>query len=369
MWAMNAAPLTGRAALVSALRQALAGVGIAAEPELMPDLGLAHDHLRLAGMGLVARLPKQSQMNLAPEDNLAYQAACYSRTAPSGHTPALHAVLKPSPSLPRGGLLVEEIRGRPARLPDDLDAIMTALAAIHSLAVPPPDARAPLLSPDDPLDSLLGEITAQAAYIEAAKPAPATRALIEDNMAVLRAEVAASARPDRHLISFDAHPGNFLVDSEGRAVLVDLEKCRYSAPQLDLAHATLYTSTTWDVASHAVLSTRETAAACALWLERLDLDEPARERARAWIVPMRRAMWLWSITWCAKWRVLSERTPTADTKGEGWAADKSEAALIAHVRGRVDHYLEPLIARAVTDEFADLSRRFESAAEMTRQSG
>ena len=38
---------------------------------------------------------------------------------------------------------------------------------------------------------------------------------------------------------------------DGCAVLVDLEKCRYSYAQPDLAHATRYTSTTWDAASSA----------------------------------------------------------------------------------------------------------------------
>ena len=42
--------------------------------------------------------------------------------------------------------------------------------------------------------------------------------------------------------------------SAERAYLVDLEKCRYSYPSFDLAHATLYTSTTWDMDTHTVLS-------------------------------------------------------------------------------------------------------------------
>jgi hypothetical protein len=33
--------------------------------------------------------------------------------------------------------------------------------------------------------------------------------------------------------------------------------------------------------------------------------------ARPWHGPLRRAMWLWSLTWCAKWRVLSACAPTA----------------------------------------------------------
>ena len=176
-------------------------------------------------------------------------------------------MLPPSAALPRGGLIVEEIEGRAARLPEDLPAIMAALAAIHALPVPAETERAPLLSPADPLAGLLEEIGAQAEYLGIARVAPDTREVLEDNIAALRDLASRDARPPRRLISFDAHPGNFLITPSGRAVLVDLEKARYSAPPLDLAHATLYTSTTWDVASHAVLSPEETAEACLEWCD------------------------------------------------------------------------------------------------------
>ncbi|MGX0875882.1 hypothetical protein ACSSV4_000554 [Roseovarius sp. MBR-154] len=339
-----------RGALLPALSQALDAAGIArGVPDLMADTGLAHDHVRLGGTGWIARLPKQSQMRLAPAANLAYQAACFERASASGHAPRLSAVLPPSDALPRGGLVVEEIEGGPARLPDDLPAIMAALAAIHSLPVP--EARAPLLDPADPLVGLLEEIEAQAAYLHAAEPA--TRGIIETHIVALRDLAEQGPRPPKRLISFDAHPGNFIVTPEGRAVLVDLEKARYSAPPLDLAHATLYTSTTWDVASHAVLSAEAVAGACRHWLA--CLPEAERVALAPWILPMRRAMWLWSMTWCAKWRVLSGAEAKATQDGEDWAAGKSEAALIAHVKGRVDHYLDPETAARMDDGFARLA--------------
>ena len=68
-------------------------------------------------------------------------------------------------------------------------------------------------------------------------------------------------------MAFDGHPGNFVVRADGGAVLVDLEKCRYSYPGLDLAHATLYTSTTWDVATHAVLTHDQVAEAYRQWAD------------------------------------------------------------------------------------------------------
>jgi len=339
-----------RAGRLPALVEALAAAGQEAGlPELMPDTGLAHAHIRLRGTGRIARLPKQSQMRLGAAENLAYQAACFTRASASGHAPRLSAVLPPSKGLPRGGLIVEEIEGRPARLPGDLPAIMSALAAIHALPVP--ETRAPLLDPVDPLVDLLEEIGVQAGYLSAADPE--ISAMIETHITDLRALAGRAARPPKRLISFDAHPGNFLITPEGRAVLVDLEKARYSAPPLDLAHATLYTSTTWDVASHAVLETVEVADACRHWLACL----PQTERAvlAPWILPMRRAMWLWSMTWCAKWRALSGRDAQTGGDGEDWAVDKSEAALIAHVKDRVDHYLDPETAAAMDEDFARLA--------------
>ncbi|MEM9782189.1 MAG: aminoglycoside phosphotransferase family protein [Pseudomonadota bacterium] len=349
--------------MIDGLKAALTAAGIDAVPEPMADTGLAHLHFRLPGTGLIARCPKQSQMRLGAAENLAYQAACYRRASASRHAPTLERVLEPSDALPRGALLVEEIIGRTARLPEDLAALTDALAAIHRLALPAPAERAPLLAPDDPLADLLAEIGAQAAYLDAAAVAPATRRVLEEGVAALRALAAGTDRPPKRLISFDAHPGNFLLDAAGRAVLVDLEKGRYSAPQLDLAHATLYTSTTWDVASYAVLSTEQVIAAYRRWLDAVAGEDwagenrqgGAGEAARRWAVPMRRAMWLWSMTWCAKWRVLSVREATAGGAGEDWSAERSEDALVAHVRGRVDHYLDPETATRIATEFDALA--------------
>ena len=81
--------------------------------------------------------------------------------------------------------------------------------------------------------------------------------IVQQQMETLRTLCEQAPRPPRCLIAFDGHPGNFIVRPDGTAVLVDLEKCRYAYPGLDLAHATLYTSTTWDLDTHAVLSQNE----------------------------------------------------------------------------------------------------------------
>ena len=328
----------------------------------LKDKGLAHDHVRLCGTGVLARIPKQSQLQLGAQDNLTYQRACFERASPAGHTPHLRGVLPPSAQLPRGALLVEEIIGRNAALPGDLALIVRALASIHALPLPAVADRHPLINAPDPLQAMLDEVSEQARHLPAAAVGSHVESVIHTELARLRTACAHSERPQRHLIAFDGHPGNFIirgrVDSQGdsgvEAVLVDLEKCRYSYPSLDLAHATLYTSTTWDLDSYAVLEVAEVVGAYATWGAAVGAQ--AAHAAHAWHVPLRRAMWLWSITWCAKWRALSGHAAHVSTDGEDWSTEHSGSALVAHVRGRVDHYLSPAVVGRVLQEFDALEQ-------------
>lgn len=342
--------------VVHRLRLALQAIGHpAADQPLvpLPDKGLAHDHVRLQCTGWLARLPKQSQLGLSAQDNLDYQRACFERAAASGHTPVLHGVLSPSAHLPRGAFLVQAIEGRPARLPHDLPALATALAALHALPLPEVAARPPLINAADPLQSLVQEIELQATHLATAQLPAAVLAAIERERTRLQGRVNGTDRPARCLIAFDAHPGNFIVQPDRRAVLVDLEKCRYAHPGLDLAHATLYTSTTWDVDTHAVLTADEVLGFYADWAHAVG---PLGTAAWPWHGALRRAMWLWSITWCSKWRALSVASTRASADGEDWSGERSEAALVDHVRNRVDHYLSADVVNAVLDGFDQFDR-------------
>ncbi len=346
--------------LIHRLRLALQAAGHpAADQPLapLPDKGLAHDHVRLQGTGWLARIPKQSQLGLTAQHNLDYQRACFERAAASGHTPVLHGVLPPSEPLPRGALLVQAIEGCPVRLPQDLPKLAIALAALHALPLPEAATRAPLLNAADPLQALVQEIDAQASHLEmAGLPAPVLIA-IERERRRLHACASEFERPARCLIAFDAHPGNFIVQRDGEAVLVDLEKCRYAFPGLDLAHATLYTSTTWDVDTQAVLSVDEVLGFHAAWAQAVGRLAAG---AAAWHGPLRRAMWLWSITWCAKWRALSAAAARNGADGEDWSGERSEVALVAHVRDRVDHYLSAEVVGVVLDGFDRFERGLHS---------
>ena len=367
--------------LLTSLQAALAAQGSPwanAPLERLKDKGLAHDHVRLCGTGVLARIPKQSQLQLGAQDNLTYQRACFKRASAAGHAPQLHGVLPTSAHLPRGALLVEEIIGRNAVLPSDLGLIVQALTSIHALALPYVAERHPLINAPDPLQAMLDEVSEQARHVPAAEVGSQVEAVIQAELARLRNACAQIARPQRHLIAFDGHPGNFIirtkadrqarhqgdslsaspVETRAQAVLVDLEKCRYSYPGLDLAHATLYTSTTWDLDSFAVLDVADVVGAYATWraIVGAGVGAEAADAAQAWHVPLRRAMWLWSITWCAKWRALSGQAAHASADGEDWSTEHSGSALVAHVRGRVDHYLSPAVVSLVLEEFDALDQ-------------
>lgn len=339
--------------MIESLRNALSAARVyeLTPLELLPDKGLAHHHVRLCGRGIIARIPKQSQMNLSALDNLQYQAACFLRASAGGHAPRLHTILAPSTALQRGALLVEEIVGSPASLPNDLPALAEALASIHARPVPAPTARPPLQDPAQPLAAMAEEIKRQAAHIPQAGLAAESAALITEELQLWCADVSRVPEPPKALIAFDAHPGNFLVRNDGRAMLVDLEKARYGCPAFDLAHATLYTSTTWDIDSAVELSLEDIVRFMLLWRESLG-DQG--ERWDHWLIIARRGMWLWSVTWCAKWQALARCQSDPRMQGEDWSADHSDVSLVRHVRDRVECYLSPEVIRTVRRELAAL---------------
>src|SRR5262249_52880383 len=124
-------------------------------------------------------------------------------------------------------------------------------------------ARAPL--PDQgiegPVAATFALIARQREFLSRVELAPATRAALEDEYAEaerLAAGLAPGTQP-LALVGTDTHPGNFII-REKNAVLVDLERVSYGSPAIDLAHATLYTSTTWDLEVQAVLARDDVAA-------------------------------------------------------------------------------------------------------------
>ena len=224
---------------------ALNAAGARVRPETLEELprsGLAHRHWKLRGRGLVLRVPILPGARAA----LDRQAAIFERAAASGHTPSLQAVLRPSRLLPAGALLVEAVGGRMPRVPDDLPALATALAVIHRLKLP--RVRAPIPAADEPFAATLALIE-QNLERGASALTPDIRDILDEQRHWARhfaREHAKTLRAaPRTLIVTDAHPRNFVVAADGRAVCLDLERGQYACPAIDLAHAILPIAIAW----------------------------------------------------------------------------------------------------------------------------
>jgi hypothetical protein len=212
----------------------------------LPHRGLAHRHWRLRGQHVLLRVPLAGGPAAAAV--LERQAATFRRLSASGHVPQLYGVLAPTPRMPGGALIVEEVRGRAPVVPRDLPALAQALAAIHALPLPPERARAPLAAPAEPFAATLATIEH---HLATARPtlSPALGTWLAAELAWARGHAALHAgelrRSPRALIVTDAHPRNFIVRADGRAVCIDLERAMYAAPGIDLAHATLPAAIAW----------------------------------------------------------------------------------------------------------------------------
>lgn len=270
----------------------------------MASRGVAHDHFRIINAGLVLRVPRaQALQGLDPAAALARQATAFERAAACAHAPRLHDVVPPGPDLPFGALAVEEVIGRPPRLPDDMPAIAAALAALHALPVPPPEQRAPLETA--PLRRLLAFVEGRVDLFAKANLPPAVLGVLLVELGRAAAQVADLAQAGLEgppaLAGVDVHPGNFLITADGRAVLTDLERAQYGHPAADLAHASLPTSTRWDPGVAASLTDAETQGFYAAWEAAVGADLAAQWRPAT--ATARRLVWLRTLTWMAHWRL------------------------------------------------------------------
>ena len=348
-------------AILAALAQLPGCAGVRPDDlEVLPVTGIAHDHIRVRGLVLLGkpallRIPRLSQWGLEPRANLAYQRACFERAAPSAVTPALLGLLPVSVGLPMGALVVEEIAGRKPRLPGDMEAIARCLAAIHALPMPP--TRAPLQVHNDPIAGTLAVIEGQAGFLDRTSIEPEARAALAEELAWAR-DFADRPPPGAQppgvqppgvqpqcLVATDAHPGNFLMsDKAESAVLVDLEKMLYGSPAIDLAHASLATSTMWDPDCAGILSAGEIAGFIDDYFAAAGAGPAAA--LKPWVLPMRRLTWLRTMTWCARWLVLS-RT------GEYWSAGRLDPGFADHLKRTIPGYFSPGRIAASRAEWLD----------------
>lgn len=334
---------------LKALAAALAGVpGLAAigprDLRKLPDKGIAHDHLSIGTSGLLARVPRPDQFPANGGAYIRYQAESFRRAWASGRVPRLIAAIAPAPGLPSGALVIEEIKGRPPRVPTEMPAIADCLARIHSLPVPPPAERPPLYDHADPALGTLQVVERNAEFLKAAGALPGTLKAVSEEIAWARRFAADAKGKDQPvtLVASDTHPGNFLIDARGVAMLVDVEKMIYGSPAIDLAHATLRVSTAWDIDCGAVLVADDVRGFYRDYLARIDAD--LARRLMPWLAPMRRLTWLRTTTWASRFKV--------ETVDAGKLGDAG-TAFLRHVRARIADILDPATVAAMRGEWLD----------------
>jgi hypothetical protein len=304
--------------------------------ERLPQKGLTHSHWRIVGRGLLIRVPRVSG-NGSANDFLHRQAASFKRLERSARAPRLHAIIEPSPDLPGGALVVDEIVGHPPRLPRELSLIAETLAAIHSLPLPLPANRPPLADPEVPFVATLQLVDRNFPFLERAGADPDAKRQIEEEIAWARDfaanGVAAAGAEPRTLVATDAQPGNFVVTPIGQAMLVDLERCAYGSPAIDIAHATLRPATRWDPDCDTVLARDEIVRFVRAYFTAAGprFEGPLR----AWLLPMRRLTWLRTTLAFARFRVeraAAALDPAAARHAEDVIADSLSPATIAAIR-------------------------------------
>jgi aminoglycoside phosphotransferase (APT) family kinase protein len=224
-------------------------------------------------------------------------------------------VIEPRPGLPGGALIVDRIEGHAPRLPDQLAAMADTLARIHSLPLPP--ARSPIPRQKNPFLETLEAVELNAMrFLDRAVPESGARAEIAEELRLMRGMALAFARQAQPLTVAlaDTHPGNFIVDRAGLAWFVDLEKVHVGSPAIDLAHATLPTSTLWHPDVGKMLSRADVQAFYDLYFEKVGKKQAAS--LQPWLVPMRRLTWLrTSCSWHDGGQTRSPRDPTDPNNG------------------------------------------------------
>jgi aminoglycoside phosphotransferase (APT) family kinase protein len=295
--------------LAAAIREAPdLGHIFSADLRALDSDSVSHSHYRIGSTGFLLRAPRFSHWDQDPETQITYEAEAFKRAYPSGYTPQLYHVLPSSEHIRGGALIVEEIHGTHVSLDGDcamasMHAIAVALASLHQLQVPATNLRAPLHNHLDPRQETLAVIESHISFLPDAGLSVTTSDALTDELEWARTFATKKINQPMPmcLVGTDTHPGNFLIDSAGKAWFVDLEKLVYGHPAIDLAHATLPTSTGWDRRSSAHLTARHVGDFYQSYLELIEVSRAAQ--VKPWLTPMRRLTWLRTMSWFIRWRV------------------------------------------------------------------
>ncbi len=334
---------------------ALAGLN---EDDLAPlsSKGTAHGHVSIVppieNRALVVRIAYAFPGDPTAAARLNVQAEAFRRCAPSGVTPRLFALLPPGEALPGGALVVDRIDGRVPHLPAELGLMARSLAAIHSLPVPTPAEAAPIPFPDDAVAALLQAIETNAVFFDRMMLDDSVRETLRQELAWARDYAGSTrrGRPDPVLALADTHPGNFLVDAQDKAWFVDLEKVHYGAAAIDLAHATLETSTRWDRDMNLALS-RD--AVVSFYRQYLDLIGAERaQRLRPFLLPLRRMTWLRTMAFMARWSVQTDPSYQG-TEPDRWSDLGLSPEMKAHARATIADLYQPQALERIRREWVE----------------
>lgn len=300
--------------------------------EALPATGTAHGHVRLKD-GRLARIAYAYEDDPTAAARLHLQAEAFRHLEPAGRTPRLHDVIEPRPGLPGGALIVDFIEGRPPQLPGELDAMADTLARLHSL--PLPVTGSPLPRQDNPFRTTLDVVEEGARrFLDKAVADSDSRAEILEELELMRemANVLAHRPQPLSIALADTHPGNFIVDRAGLAWFVDLEKVHVGSPAIDLAHATLPTSTVWHPDVGKVLSLAEVAHFYETYLAQI--GESRAAELRPWLQPMRRLTLLRTTLFMARWKVQTE-APRDPSDPSQWSDAGLSPGMREHLRARI----------------------------------
>ena len=316
--------------------------------------GTAHGHVAIvppiADRKLVVRIAYAFPGDPAAAARLETQAEAFRRCAPSGCTPRLFGLVPPGEALPGGALIVDRIDGRAPRLPQEIGLMARSLAAIHALPVPATAMAAPLSFPADAVAALLQAIETNARFFDSMAMDGKTRLALGEELAFARDYAASKMRgqPEPVLALADTHPGNFIVDAAGTAWFVDLEKAHYGAAAIDLAHATLETSTRWDRDVNLVLP-RE--AIVAFYREYLNLIGSARaQRLHPFLLPLRRMTWLRTMAFMARWSVQTDPAYPG-TEPDRWSDLGLSDEMKSHSRATIADLYRPQTVERIRREW------------------
>src|SRR5205814_5586842 len=232
--------------------------------------------------------------------------------------------------------------------PDELDLMADTLARIHALPLPP--ATSPIPRQTNPFLQTLEAIELNVLrFLDKAVPDAGARAEIAEELRAMRGMAPALGRQVQPLTVAlaDTHPGNFLVD-RGMAWFVDLEKVHVGSPAIDLAHATLATSTLWHPAIGKVLSPAEVKGFYDAYLEKVGAGQAAL--LAPWLLPMRRLTWLRTTLFMARWR-FQTRSPRDPADPTQWSDAGLEPAMKAHIDKCIDQCFRRETIRSIRAEW------------------